>query len=162
MTHEQLLQQVYSLRAQLSGALAAKEVAEARVDFMTQDLKRHRDRISQYRQFAVQWRTLATANAESMVHMLEGVLAVEQRLAREPDGLEVVSLASVVLPRKQYDEETFRSLATVPPLSKDEREMGAGRMPFVVGEEGKRLVGPPYAHNDGPCSPECYESKDRA
>jgi hypothetical protein len=141
MMHEQLLQQVYSLRAQLSGALAAKEVAEARVDFMTQDLKRHRDRIAQYRRFAAQWRTLAAANAESMVHMLEGVMSVEQQLAREPDGLEVASLASVVLPRKQYDEETFRRLATTPPLSKGERGMGAGRMPFVVGDDGKLNLG---------------------
>lgn len=136
MMHEELLQQVYSLRAQLSGALAAKEVAEARVDFMTQDLKRHRDRIAQYRRFAAQWRTLAAANAESMVHMLEGVMSVEQQLAREPDGLEVASLASVVLPR-----EKFRRLETAPPLSKDEREMGAGRMPFVVGDDGKLNFG---------------------
>jgi hypothetical protein len=141
MPHEELLEQVYFLRAQLSGAVAAREVAEARVDFMTQDLKRHRERIAQYRKFAMQWRTLATANAESMVHILEEVLAVEQQLAQEPDGRYVPSLASVVLPRKQYDDETFRRLATTPPLSKGERGMGAGRMPFVVGDDGKLNLG---------------------
>lgn len=118
MSREDLIRELYGLKASLSAARAAKEAAEARHEFVLADLKRHRERIAQYRRFAAQWRTLATAMVEGQMEMLESALKVEGALVGEPDGREIPSLAELALPRPK----TFFGVGRVdgPPITTEE------------------------------------------
>jgi hypothetical protein len=117
---------VYELMAELAAARAAKDLAEARLEFATQDLKRHRQRLEQYRLFAAQWRVLLVQQTEELVGMRMSVDKVTAELAREPDGVVVESVAMLY--------EAGRAVRRDPWLVRPRRERLMEAMPFEVPE----------------------------
>jgi hypothetical protein len=109
LSREELMDIAVDERQRASALAARAEMAEARLELATGDLRRQLKRVVEYREFGRQWRELLTSEVRRLGEELyrvkleaESALAMLDLLTGEPDGQEHPSFVELITTRKDW------------------------------------------------------------